>query len=141
MSGFITKFNKKLGHGVVATQLKLEALKRVTDNQKDHTQRVLGEHLHKLDLKIHETAKKIEGMEYKFEDWAFQRAEVIGHRKDDRKAKKLLERALSAEKRSERAFSLSLHAIAKAEREMLRSKIAHADAGIPNPEPKKIVLN
>lgn len=141
MSGFITKFNQELGHGVAATQLKLEALKRVTDGQIHKARQALGEHLEKLDVKIHQTSEKLEAVEDSIDDWVFQKSEDMGHDKDERKSKKLLERAAYAQRRSERAFSKSLHAIDKAEREMLRSKIAHADAGIPNPERKKIVLN
>lgn len=136
MSSFITKFNHELRQGVAATQLKLAALKKTTDEQTDHAKRALEKHLDRLDIKIQQQSVKLDAMDDEFEDWAFHKAENAANRKDGRTSKKLSERALQTQKRSERAFSKALHAIDKAEREMLRSKMAHADAGLAAPESK-----
>lgn len=130
MSGFITKFNEDLGQGVTETRNKLVALKNQADSKADHAQEVLSEYLEQLDNKIHDQSEKLNAIDDDFADWAFHTFEKSDFRKDKRKIKKLLDRAEQAEKRSNTAFKKALHSIDRAEREMLRSKIAHADAGV-----------
>lgn len=136
MSGFITKFNDELEQGVAATRTKLEALKKTADLQTLQAHSVLNDYLLSLDDKIYKQSKRHAEFEDDAEDWAFHTFEEIDAQKDKRKIKKLQDRAVRAEKRSNFAFSKALNAIDKAEREMLRSKIAHTDAGIPKTESK-----
>jgi len=133
MSGFITKFNEDLGQGVAETRTKLEALKKVADLKADQVQDVLSDYLGQLDDKIHRQSEELNAIDDDFADWAFHTLEKSDFRKDKRKIKKLLDRAEQAEKRSNTAFKKALHSIDRAEREMLRSKIAHADAGFFEP--------
>ena len=97
MSSFIRKFNQELGQGVAATQLRLAALKRITDEQTDHGKRALEKHLDRLDVKIKQQSIKLDAIDDEFEDWAFHKAENAANRKDGRASKKLSERAVQAQ--------------------------------------------
>lgn len=136
MRGFITKFNEELDTGVAATRTKLEALKKAADVQTTQAHNVLNDYLLQLDDKIYKQSERHAAFDDDVEDWAFETFEKIDTQKDKLKIKKLQERAKQAEKTAGFAFSKALLAIDKAEREMLRSKIAHADAGILKTEIK-----
>lgn len=136
MSGFIAKFNDELDIGVAATRAKLEALRAEADIQTTKAHTVLKDYLLQLDDKIYKQSERHAAFDDDVEDWAFEMFEKIDAKKDKRKIQKLQERAIQAEKTASYAFSKALLAIDKAEREMLRSKIAHADAGILKTETK-----
>jgi hypothetical protein len=140
MSGFIAKFSEELDTNVAETRIKLAALKKTAELQTTQAHTVLNAYLLQLDDKIYKQSEGHAALEDDVEDWAFETFEKIDAQKDKRKIQKLQERARQAEKTASFAFSKALLAIDKAEREMLRSKIAHADAGILKTETKTFAV-
>ena len=136
MSSFISNFNQGLQEQVTSVRNQLEALKRTADTKTGRLQDVVNEYLVELNDKIYEQSEKFDALDEDFEEWSFEMFDEIEDRKDEQLVKRLRERAEKANKRADIAFEKALDAIDRAEREMLRSKIAHADAGISKPQPK-----